>query len=702
MASLERFIDQTQTVNFLTISPEKVDSIAPDIGTLVNFQFCLPSGWFTDGFLRIRGHKFIEDSIHGGVIHIFGINSADQNIDFSRLEFITRNISKNEAEIIFGGMLVVSPPNSTICNQVTIAGVLIAPSIDRLVPPVASTFEIEAGIGGTVKTTLILPFIIDSYLHPSKPNILLEDLNDMKNLLAGATNYIFLGVRPVRQGDYQLFIDVVDPDLVVEGCDALAPNGLNFSWEKYTHGNNLTLFIVEKYYPNENYVHPNSIQVIRIIVGLPVGNDLTATVKISSYGFFEKVYPTLVKLLSSSGVTIKSDSEPKMTLGYHKVIITQAGMSLQSGTGQLEWLLYLTFPKDSSTLQFTLNANNDDVLPVAPPSVSTVVQSVSCDNLNQNVINCNYQFGPFGGFVENLRVSCSLSGSNPLVIHPSVRKYSNLALPNVFTADNTCDHSVWQIGDIFATKDANSLNLTNVPYDMSLKILHVDTGKPVTRPLHCGEVALVLFEFKQAAKSFATYVPTIRFASEYFGLTLDCPFIEAIGGSIHWNKNVNGCINSTALEYPISQINYRIGPTICVDNKDNKIALGAYLRARTTPYPSGSSAEIVGTAGGIEEVMLQNLGQTRVSLSSSQMHNIKYQFCMKPGVYIDNLYFQAYSETTLGYEEVITVAYLQFNKSFNFPGLQLPQAQVLVDVRKPTGQRYSMRTYAGPVYNSGM
>lgn len=75
----------------------------------------------------------------------------------------------------------------------------------------------------------------------------------------------------------------------------------------------------------------------------------------------------------------------------------------------------------------------------------------------------------------------------------------------------------------------------------------MDTGKPVTRPLQCGEVALVLFEFKQAAKSFATYVPTIRFASEYFGLTLDCPFIEAIGRSIHWNKNVYGCINSTTL-----------------------------------------------------------------------------------------------------------------------------------------------------------
>lgn len=104
----------------------------------------------------------------------------------------------------------------------------------------------------------------------------------------------------------------------------------------------------------------------------------------------------------------------------------------------------------------------------------------------------------------------------------------------------------------------------------------------------------------------------------------------------------------------------------------------------------------------IQEVILQNLGQTQVSLASGQMHNIEYQFCMEPGVYIDNLYFEAYSETTLGYEEVITIAYLQFNKSFNFPGLQFPQAQVLVDVRKPTGQRYSMRTSAGPVYNSGM
>ncbi|VDL63181.1 unnamed protein product [Hymenolepis diminuta] len=589
VAVLDLIYKPIQT-DFLTISPKKVDRIAPGLGTLISFRFCLPPGRFTDGFLRIRGHKFIENSIHGGVIHIFGIDSADLSIDLSRLEFTTRNISDNEAEIIFGGIQVIRPSSSTVCNHVTIAGILIAPSIDRLVPPVLSAFEIEAGIRGTVKSTLVLPFTIDSYTYPSKPNILLEDLNDMKSLLAGETNDIFLGVGPIRQGDYK-----------------------------------------------------------------------------------------------------------------------------------------------------------------APSTITGMLQSIGCDNLDQNVINCNYHFGPLRGVVENIEVYCFHTGRNPLVVHPSVQKYSNLALPNVYTTNDRCDHSVWQIGDIFATEVANSLNLitvdfhfpvngtkgekitvgckthygssqsssernvtvnptenlqTNVPYDMSLKILHVDTGKSVTRPLQCGEVALVLFEFRQPAKSFATYVPTIRFASEHFGMTLDCPFIEAIGRSIYWNKNVHGCINSTTLEYPISQTNYYIGPTICVDNKDNMIALGAYLRARTTPYPSDSSVEIVGTVGGIEvrrsvnitdtasvnidsqsvknEIILLHLGQIRVSLASGQMHNIEYQFCMEPGVYIDNLCFEAYSENTLGYEEVITIAYLQFNKSFNLPGLQFPQAQVMANIANQT------------------
>lgn len=74
-------------MDFLTVLPTKVDSIAPTSGTPIAFKFCLPSGHFNNGFLRIRGPKFGDEFIPGGVILIVGISNSGQNIDRGHMEF---------------------------------------------------------------------------------------------------------------------------------------------------------------------------------------------------------------------------------------------------------------------------------------------------------------------------------------------------------------------------------------------------------------------------------------------------------------------------------------------------------------------------------------------------------------------------------------------------------------------------------------
>lgn len=77
-------------------------------------------------------------------------------------------------------------------------------------------------------------------------------------------------------------------------------------------------------------------------------------------------------------------------------------------------------------------------------------------------------------------------------------------------------------------------------------MVEVTSGDLVSRQLQPGEVALVLFEFKQPAKSIANYVPTLAFEDDCFGVTFDCPYIVSVGKSIYWNENNENCIHSTA------------------------------------------------------------------------------------------------------------------------------------------------------------
>lgn len=73
--------------------------------------------------------------------------------------------------------------------------------------------------------------------------------------------------------------------------------------------------IVEKHYPKQAYVHPFSVQILRVLISLPEGKDLNVTLKVESEAFYLYACPTRVKFHSSDGVTIKSGSVPELVLG---------------------------------------------------------------------------------------------------------------------------------------------------------------------------------------------------------------------------------------------------------------------------------------------------------------------------------------------------------------------------------------------------
>lgn len=80
---------------------------------------------------------------------------------------------------------------------------------------------------------------------------------------------------------------------------------------------------------------------------------------------------------------------------------------------------------------------------------------------------------------------------------------------------------------------------------------------------------------------------------------------------------------------------------------------------------------------------------------------LQLYFCLHPGVYISNLSFEALSEVSFGREEVITINNISFSRSVNIPGLQFPQPQQQVSIRKASGQIFARGICAGPAYNTG-
>ncbi|VDK32898.1 unnamed protein product [Taenia asiatica] len=208
------------------------------------------------------------------------------------------------------------------------------------------------------------------------------------------------------------------------------------------------------------------------------------------------------------------------------------------------------------------------------------------------------------------------------------------------------------------------------PYDLKLSIVHVEMREEVQRPLQSGETVLVLMEFRIPGKSSADHAPTISIVdSEY--ATLDCPYFESVGKSILWNEYAADCAATSVTGLPLLEHSYCLGPVICEDDTDNK------------------------------DLSLRFAGSYEVDMSSRATQTLQLYFCLRPGTYLNNLSFEAFSEFTAGREEVITINHISFNRSVNIPGLQFPQSQEQVSIRKAGGQIFARKVCAGPAYNTG-
>ncbi|KAL5111586.1 hypothetical protein TcWFU_002491 [Taenia crassiceps] len=260
------------------------------------------------------------------------------------------------------------------------------------------------------------------------------------------------------------------------------------------------------------------------------------------------------------------------------------------------------------------------------------------------------------------------------------------------------------------------------PYGLKLSIVHVNTREEVQRPLQSGETVLVLLEFRIPGKSSVNYTPTITIVDSE-NATLDCPYFELVGKSIFWDENAVDCTTTNAAGLPLLEHSYRFGPAVCEDDTDNEVILGIYMRIKAAPFQSPEALTLKGSVESVEvtksllisdetpyklglpflkkDLSLRFSGPYEVEMFPRATQTLQLYFCLHPGIYINNLTFEALSECSFGGEEVITINRISFNRSVNIPGLQFPQSQEQVSTRKASGQIFARKICAGPAYNTG-
>ncbi|VDM31522.1 unnamed protein product [Hydatigera taeniaeformis] len=260
------------------------------------------------------------------------------------------------------------------------------------------------------------------------------------------------------------------------------------------------------------------------------------------------------------------------------------------------------------------------------------------------------------------------------------------------------------------------------PYDLKLSIVNVETREGVQHPLQSGETVLVLMEFRIPGKSTVDYTATVSIVDSQ-SATLGCPYFESVGKSIFLDEATVDCTTKDITDSPLLKYSYHLGPAICDSDTDNKINLGIYMRIKATPFKGKEVLTLRGVVEGLEvtkslsisdesprklgfpfldeDLSLRFSGPHEVEMYSRETLTLQLYFCSRPGVYINNLSFEALSEFSPETEEVITINCISFNRSVNIVGLQFPQSQEQVSFRKPSGQIFSRKIGAGPAYNTG-
>ncbi|VDD78111.1 unnamed protein product [Mesocestoides corti] len=261
------------------------------------------------------------------------------------------------------------------------------------------------------------------------------------------------------------------------------------------------------------------------------------------------------------------------------------------------------------------------------------------------------------------------------------------------------------------------------PGTWTLRVLDVLTRTPINRPLLPGEVALIEFEFTVPPNTAVNAEPSIEIESGG-DATLDSPHIRAVREGVYWGDNHQNCITADKVnQHSIERYTFKMGTLLAKNNVNSRVVVACYMRVEfsknlssaniivkgnlenyivTAAFAmSGSSNVQLGTPLSKHDITLSLVGPNVVEMMFKEYQTLKFRFCAKPGVYLNNLRFEAYSEHHTYAEELLTVDLFSYSASVNYPGLNFAAPWTLLDRRNSTGHVWRQKILLGPVFNSG-
>uniref|UniRef100_A0A5K3G265 REJ domain-containing protein n=2 Tax=Mesocestoides corti TaxID=53468 RepID=A0A5K3G265_MESCO len=260
------------------------------------------------------------------------------------------------------------------------------------------------------------------------------------------------------------------------------------------------------------------------------------------------------------------------------------------------------------------------------------------------------------------------------------------------------------------------------PTTWTIKVLDVLTRTPFNRPLLPGEVALIEFEFTVPPTTAVNSKPFIEIVSGG-DATLDSPHILAVGESVYWAENYQNCITADKVnQHPIEKYIFDMGTLLVKDNVNSKVIVACYVRAIFSRIPwfaniivrgnlenyTVTDAVTISSSSNVQrekpfskhDISLSLVGPNVVEMMFKEYQTLKFRFCAKPGVHLNDLRFEAYSEDHTYAEELLTVDCFSYSASVNYPGLNFAAPRTLLDRRNSTGHVWRHKISLGPVFNS--
>ncbi|VDD78047.1 unnamed protein product [Mesocestoides corti] len=727
----------------MTIKPPELTTTPSEFGTKFTIQLCLPVDYTLNGILRILGPFKMEESITGGSIHIVGVTYASPGFDLNDANLFVTKFSDVHAEMALEYLCASSFDTLKRCQCLDILVVVNSPPMPASSILANGHFDVQLySKTGEIKSTEV-HFRISGHDHGIQPSFLLEDISSSTQLISGTTNTLALALRTLHAGviKFDVSLSVQGPEAASEAAtQILEISAITSVVTSLTITFQLTSdAFFEGVYP----LHAR-------ISGLDKGIAVEPNCK-----------PKLTRrrgevLLTQHGITstaLHARITWNLYLQFSSAAPPRVVIDLATSIEGQSWRRSITLKFSNSRVVsigvFPLGGIGTFLVTVTPPPFTLSDYALECyaefSGSNERLPS-RLKFSDWGTVnhafpnVYSNRGRCSGNSVNfgkvfiPGSRQPSIWVVAELAVladsPKSVQGSVTCvltlDNAISQTStSYFSTASANSSPRQSQlnPTIWTLQVLDVLTWAPLNRPLRSGEVALIAFEFTVPPNTVVIESPTIQIESSGDS-TLDSPHVLAVGESVHWGDNYQNCMMpNDKPPKPNKMYTFNMGSLLAKGNDDSKVTVACYMRVQLPSNLSAANMTVKGTLGNHivttvialskssdvylghpltnDDISLSLVGPDVIEMMPNEQENLRLRFCTKPGTYLNDLQFEAFSEDDTYEEEVLTVNHLSYSASANYPGLQYATQEVILDRRKPSVQIWRRGTTLGPVFNSG-